>query len=151
MSEKLYLRNQLCFPFYAISRNIIKRYTPLLSEINLTYPQYLVMLVLWEKDYRCVKDICRELWLETNTISPLLKILEKKWFIYRKKCESNNKEIYITLSAKGKKLHDEAKNIPDTLLKWLDISTDSLKNIYKELISLMKVLDCEKDTNKTHK
>ena len=78
MSESLKLENQICFPFYAISRNIIKKYNPYLEELNITYPQYLVLLVLWENDNILVKDICKKLWLETNTVSPLLKTLESK-------------------------------------------------------------------------
>jgi DNA-binding MarR family transcriptional regulator len=78
MSDALKLSNQICFPFYALSRNIIKRYTPFLQHLDLTYPQYLVMLILWEKDGILIKDICDTLWLETNTVSPLIKNLEAK-------------------------------------------------------------------------
>jgi MarR family transcriptional regulator, organic hydroperoxide resistance regulator len=78
MSEQLKLENQICFPFYAISRKIVQLYTPYLNELNITYPQYLVLLILWEKDNILVKEICKKLWLETNTVSPLLKTLHGK-------------------------------------------------------------------------
>jgi DNA-binding MarR family transcriptional regulator len=78
MSEQLKLSNQVCFPFYAISRKIVQLYTPYLNELNITYPQYLVLLVLWENDNIFVKEICEKLWLETNTVSPLLKTLHSK-------------------------------------------------------------------------
>jgi MarR family transcriptional regulator, organic hydroperoxide resistance regulator len=75
MTKNLKLSNQICFPFYAISRKITKLYYPLLKDLDLTYPQYLIMLVLWEKDGILIKDICEKLFLETNTISPILENL----------------------------------------------------------------------------
>ena len=95
MSEYLKLSNQICFPFYAISRQITKAYTPFLNELNLTYPQYLIMLVLWEKDEILIKDICEKLILETNTISPILNTLEEKWFILKQKKPLNAKVTFI--------------------------------------------------------
>lgn len=141
MNNQLHLKNQICFPFYALSRNIIKRYTPHLKIIDLTYPQYLVLLVLWEEENKCIKDICELLWLEINTISPILNTLEKKWIIIKKKNSNNKKEIYISLTQKWKDLEKKVINLPELLLKGVEIDLSSLKNLHIELTKLMKVLD----------
>jgi len=141
MGNKLHLENQICFPFYAISRNITKRYTPYLAKMDLTYPQYLVLLVLWKEDNVCIKDICKSLWLEINTISPMLNTLVKKWIIIKKKYPSNNKQIHILLTDTGKNKEQEAQKIPHLILNWLDFSEYSLKNLHTDLISLMKILE----------
>ena len=141
MSENLKLSNQICFPFYAISRSITKGYTPYLKEIDLTYPQYLVMLILWEKDNLLVKDICKKLYLETNTVSPLLKNLEKKWFIFRKKSKNNDKEIYILLTDNWANMKLKAEGIPAKLLSWFDIDWESLKQLKGNLNILMETLE----------
>lgn len=141
MGNKLHLENQICFPFYAISRNITKRYTPYLIKMDLTYPQYLILLVLWKEDNICIKDICKLLWLEINTISPILNTLEKKWIIIKKKYPSNNKQIHILLTDIGKNKEKEAQKIPHLILDGIDLSNYSLKNLHIELISLMKILE----------
>jgi DNA-binding MarR family transcriptional regulator len=98
MSEQLKLSHQICFPFYAIARNIIKKYNPYLLELNITYPQYLVLLVLWENDNILIKEICDKLRLETNTVSPLLKTLNSKGLIDRKQLPDNKKQVRILLT-----------------------------------------------------
>lgn len=141
MQEQLKLSNQICFPFYAVSRKIIKLYTPLLKELNLTYPQYLVMLILWEKDWILIKDICEKLYLETNTISPLLNNLEKNNLIEKKKKSWNNKDTYIYLSLNWKNLENKSKDIPKKLLSKYDFDNDYLISLHKNLWDLMKKLD----------
>lgn len=140
MNKQLYLQNQICFPFYAISRNIIKRYTPYLKKVDLTYPQYLVLLILWEEEDKCIKDICDLLWLEINTISPILNTLEKKGIILKKKYTSNNKQVHILLTEKWKNIEKEISNVPELLLKDVDIDYSSLQNLHTELTKMMKIL-----------
>ena len=138
MSEQLQLENQICFPFYALSRKIIQKYTPYLNELNITYPQYLVLLVLWEKDNILIKDICEKLWLETNTISPLLKTLEGKGIIERKQQAGNKKQVYIILTQDGKDLKNSAEKIPLELAQSTQMDHTQLQELHKYLWSLMK-------------
>lgn len=141
MSEQLKLENQICFPFYAISRKIVQLYTPYLNELNITYPQYLVLLVLWENDNILVKEICEKLWLETNTVSPLLKTLHSKWLLDRKQTPENKKQVRIFLTEKWKELKKQAEVIPVKLAQSTQIDEDKLKELHKNLWDLMKVLE----------
>lgn len=138
MSDALKLSNQICFPFYALSRNIIKRYTPFLQHLDLTYPQYLVMMILWEKDEILIKDICDKLWLETNTVSPLIKNLEVKGFIERKQKSWNKKEVLVLVTNKWKNLEKQAAEIPEKLLESVGMSSQELQDLHKNLWKLMK-------------
>ncbi len=138
MSDALKLSNQICFPFYALSRNIIKRYTPFLQHLDLTYPQYLVMMILWEKDEILIKDICDRLWLETNTVSPLIKNLEAKGFIERKQKSWNKKEVLVLVTNKWKNLEKQAQEIPEKLLESVDMNSQELQDLHKNLWKLMK-------------
>ncbi|MDD4151262.1 MAG: MarR family transcriptional regulator [Candidatus Gracilibacteria bacterium] len=141
MSEKLKLSNQICFPFYAISRKIIKAYTPLLKDLDLTYPQYLVMLLLWENDNILIKDICDKLILETNTISPLLETLVKKGFISKIKHSGNNKEVFVSLTKKGESLKIKAETIPDKLLANYNIKNTDLIGLHKTIWNFLEIFE----------
>lgn len=135
--EQLKLENQLCFPFYAISRLVTKAYKPLLDNLELTYPQYLVLLVLWEKDNSSVKYISGKLLLETNTLTPLLKRMESAKLITRFRLPEDERSVVIKLTPKGKKLKMKAKNIP------LELSEKTLKKEFtkKEIIEIKNILD----------
>lgn len=112
MQEQLKLDNQLCFRLYTASRLITQAYHPLLEEIGLTYPQYLVMMVLWEQDNMPVNDIAKRLYLETNTVTPLLKRMEAEGFIARRKGEKDARQVIVSLTSKGRKLEDKASCVP---------------------------------------
>jgi DNA-binding MarR family transcriptional regulator len=112
MQEQLKLENQLCFRLYTASRLITQAYHPLLEEIGLTYPQYLVMMVLWEQDNMPVNDIAKRLYLETNTVTPLLKRMEAEGFIARRKGEKDARQVIVSLTSKGRKLEDKASCVP---------------------------------------
>lgn len=112
MQEQLKLENQLCFRLYTASRLITQAYHPLLEEIGLTYPQYLVMMVLWEQDNMPVNDIAKRLYLETNTVTPLLKRMEAEGFIARRKGEKDARQVIVSLTPKGRKLEDKASCVP---------------------------------------
>ena len=144
MSESLKLENQICFPFYAISRKIIQLYTPYLNELDITYPQYLVLLVLWENDNILIKDICKKLWLETNTISPLLKTLHSKWLLDRKQTLENKKQVRIFLTEQWKELKKQAERIPEKLSQSTQIDENKLKELHSNLWDLMNVLETKK-------
>lgn len=112
MQEQLKLENQLCFRLYTASRLITQAYHPLLEEIGLTYPQYLVMMVLWEQDNMPVNDIAKRLYLETNTVTPLLKRMEAEGFITRRKGEKDARQVIVSLTPKGRKLEEKASCVP---------------------------------------
>ena len=112
MQEQLKLNNQLCFRLYTASRLITQAYHPLLSGIGLTYPQYLVMMVLWEQDAQPVNDIAKKLYLETNTVTPLLKRMEVEGFISRSKGKADARQVIVKLTPKGRELESQASCIP---------------------------------------
>ena len=119
--ELLLLSNQVCFPTYAVANKILRRYQPLLKELNLTYTQYVTMMVLWEKETVNEKDLVDALFLKANTLTDLLKNLEKKGFISIKKADNDKRSIVICLTDEGRKLKDSAVNVPKTLIEehWL--------------------------------
>ncbi len=111
------LDNQLCFRLYTASRLLSQAYHPLLSMKGLTYPQYLVLLVLWEKDGQAVNNIAKRLFLETNTVTPLLQRMEKEGVLTRKKGVKDARQIIVSLTKKGKSLQKELADVPFTLAK----------------------------------
>ena len=115
MRPEFLLENQLCFRLYTASRLLTQAYHLLLSEHGLTYPQYLVLLVLWEKDARPVSDIAKRLYLETNTVTPLLQRMERQGILARSKGTKDARQIIVKLSKKGKQLQDELTNVPFTV------------------------------------
>jgi DNA-binding MarR family transcriptional regulator len=108
MHAELQLDNQICFRLYTASRLVTQAYAPLLSTLGITYPQYLVLLVLWEKDNQPVNVIAHRLQLETNTVTPLLQRMEKLGIVSRKKGEQDKRQQIVSLTLKGKKLEEEA-------------------------------------------
>lgn len=115
IKEEFKLDNQLCFRLYTASRLLSQAYHPLLSEHGLTYPQYLVLLVLWEKDAQPVNDIARKLYLETNTVTPLLQRMEKEGVIVRTKGKKDARQMIVSLTREGKVLQDKLAGVPDTV------------------------------------
>ncbi len=114
MHAELQLDNQLCFRIYTAARLIIQAYTPLLTKLGITYPQYLVMMVLWEQDVQPVNDIARRLMLETNTVTPLLQRMEKLGLISRKKGDKDKRQQIVSLTEAGKAMEQQAfETIPE--------------------------------------
>ena len=113
--EEFRLDNQLCFRLYTASRLLTQAYHPLLSKHGLTYPQYLVLLVLWEKDAQPVNDIARRLLLETNTVTPLLQRMEKEGILVRRKGEKDGRQMIVSLTRKGKDLQKKLADVPATV------------------------------------
>jgi len=132
-NDPLALQNQLCFPFYAISRKIIQAYTPLLKPLDLTYPQYLCMLVLWQDDEQTVGQLCYRLFLDTNTLSPLVRKLEAKGLITQKRPVSDRRRVHLYLTDKGKALRQMAEGIPGALIEQLESSPDQLEKIREQM------------------
>ncbi len=115
IKEEFLLDNQLCFRLYTASRLLTQVYHPLLSEYGLTYPQYLVLLVLWEKDAQPVNDIAKRLFLETNTVTPLLKRMENECLLARAKGKEDARQMIVSLTGKGKALQKKLKEVPQTV------------------------------------
>ena len=111
-NDAFLLENQLCFRLYTASRLLTQAYNPLLSEQGLTYPQYLVLLVLWEKDAQPVNTIAKRLFLETNTVTPLLQRMEKDGILTRTKGEKDARQMIVSLSRKGKELQKKLADVP---------------------------------------
>ncbi len=115
MDGRFKLDNQLCFRLYTASRLITQAYHPLLAEQGLTYPQYLVLMVLWEKDAQPVNDIARRLMLETNTVTPLLKRMEAEGILTRTQGKKDARQMIVKLTRKGRDLQDKLMRVPETV------------------------------------
>ena len=143
MHPQLKLENQLCFRLYTASRLITQAYHPLLTKIGLTYPQYLVMMVLWEQDGQLVNDIARRLYLETNTVTPLLKRMEAEGFITRKKGKDDGRKVIVSLTSKGKALEEQASCIPFEMsgaVACRSITEETAPELYRTMDDLIGTL-----------
>lgn len=120
--DYLKLDEQLCFPLYVCSKEIIKRYQPFLEEIDLTYTQYIVMMAMWEEKEISFRNLTKKLFLESNTLTPVLRRLEEKRFIRKKKAEGNDKNIILQITKKGEVLKEKAKLVPVQMGKCLVIN-----------------------------
>lgn len=136
----LQLDNQLCFRLYSASKAITQAYTPILEAINLTYPQYLSMLVLWEKDSISVKELGERLNLDSGTLSPLLKKLETKNFVIRKRLATDERVVVVSLTTKGKELKKKAVEVPTQMLCKMDLKVKDALDLQKKLDELLKNL-----------
>ncbi|WP_299821234.1 MarR family transcriptional regulator [uncultured Pontibacter sp.] len=140
----LYLENQVCFPLYAASRLTTKLYTPILKELDLTYPQYLVLLVLWQHGTQTVNEICSRLLLESNTVTPLLKRLEEKNILLRKRSEADERVVQISLTEKGESLKQKASTIPGQIINSFSdesINEQEILNLQKTLFKLIDIMN----------
>ncbi len=137
----LRLSDQLCFPFYAITRGIQARYRPLLEPLGLTYPQYLVMLVLWESDGRSVIALADRLHLDSATLTPLLKRLEAAGLVARTRDTHDNRILLITLTATGRALQAQAEDVPRQLVEGLREGAIDLPLLKTQLDAMMHLLE----------
>jgi MarR family transcriptional regulator, organic hydroperoxide resistance regulator len=138
MSTPLLLENQLCFRIYSLNKAMVKLYAPLLQELNLTYPQYLVMLVLWQQhEAISVNALGERLVLESGTLSPLLKRMEKLSLLTRTRCADDERKVLVELSAHGKNLKQKAKLIPAKMLSKTGLALEQLQNLTVSLDQLL--------------
>lgn len=138
MEDSLKLENQLCFPLYAASKEIIKQYKPFLDELNMTYTQYITMMVLWEHNTISMVDICSYLYLDSGTLTPVLKKLEGKGYLNRVRSKKDERAVDITITAAGLELESKAKNIPQKISKCFDITSEEASTLYKILYKIIK-------------
>ncbi|WP_372379755.1 MarR family winged helix-turn-helix transcriptional regulator [Vibrio natriegens] len=138
--EKILLENQVCFPLYSAANAVIRAYRPLLDELELTYSQYLVMMVLWEKDGASVKELGSRLHLDSGTLTPLLKRLEAKGFVTRGRSESDERVRVLNLTSEGKQLKTRAKSVPNVIACKITLELDeliTLKNLCNKLLDTL--------------
>lgn len=139
--SKLKLKDQLCFPFYIVSKEIIRKYKPLLDKIDLTYTQYITMMYLWENNETNVKDLGEKLFLDSGTLTPLLKKLEKKGYIIREHEENDARNLKISLTKTGKDLENDAIKVHDNMCKYINISNEEyivLKKVITKILDNLK-------------
>ena len=141
MYKQLKLDNQLCFRLYTAARLIMQAYFPYFEPLGITYPQYLVLLVLWEKDHQPVNDIARRLHLETNTVTPLLQRMEKQGLLSRKRGKEDTRQRIVSLTAKGKALEERAKDIPDCLVAQLSDKTEDINCLIAAIPALDQLIE----------
>ena len=124
--ECLKLDNQLCFPLYACAKEIVRQYRKPLDELNLTYTQYLVMMVLWENGKTTEGELGRRIRLDSGTLAPLLKRLEKQGYIERRRPENNERQLFIKLTNEGEALKEKAAGVPAQIAACIDLPADEM-------------------------
>ena len=141
MAEKydsLKLAHQLCFPLYAASRETIKRYRPHLDKIGLTYTQYIVMMVLWEEKTQNVKQLGEKLYLDSGTLTPVLKTLEAKGYLVRSRAKHDERVLNVEITEAGEALKDRALEIPSEMVKHVALNREETFALYKLLHKLLE-------------
>lgn len=143
MSDKydaLKLDNQLCFPLYAVSKEIVRKYTPFLNEIDLTYTQYIVMMVMWEHREVNVKELGQKLYLDSGTLTPLLKNLEKKGLVTRQRSSKDERVLEVSITKEGMELRDKAIEIPSKIGGCISLEAEEAVSLFTIINKLLKQL-----------
>lgn len=136
--EQLKLENQLCFPLYAAAKEVVRKYKPVLDELDLTYTQYITMMVLWEKESLNVKELGSMLYLDSGTLTPLLKKLEAKGYVSRCRCKEDERNLIICITEKGEALKERAASIPgDMTCRFVNLSEEEIRSMYHSLYKLL--------------
>ncbi|AJW62296.1 Organic hydroperoxide resistance transcriptional regulator [Elizabethkingia miricola] len=139
--QQLKLDNQICFPVYALSREIVSRYRPLLDQLDITYPQYLVLLVLWEHQEQSVSQIGEKLYLDSGTLTPLLKRLEQKNLVTRSRSKEDERIVKIKLTSEGQSLQKKAASIPKQLFEDMKVPEEELKQLKTTIEKILTTLN----------
>lgn len=137
--DKLKLENQLCFPLYVCSKEIIRRYKPYLDTLDLTYTQYIVMLVFWEQKKISVKELGKKLFLDSGTLTPVLKSLEKKEYISRYRSTEDERILLAEITENGEILKKKAVEIPSRIVECMQLESDEAMQLYKLLYKVISV------------
>lgn len=136
--DALKLEKQLCFPLYACSREVIKKYKPFLDAIDLTYTQYIAMMALWEKKQLTVKALGDMLYLDSGTLTPLLKKLEAKGFLIRKRSDEDERNVLVSLTAAGEALKEKAVQVPGQMMQCVRLSQEDVLALHRILHQLLE-------------
>jgi len=140
-SKTLQLENQICFPLYVIAKEITGLYRPFLDEIDITYPQYLVMMVLWENDGLAVNHIGEKLFLDSGTLTPLLKRLETKGIISRKRKKEDERVVEVFLTESGRQLQQKACEIPKKIQTKMGVETEDLLHLKETILKILNKIE----------
>ncbi len=135
--DALKLENQLCFPLYACSREIVKRYKPYLDEISLTYTQYIAMMVMWERKSVNVKELGECLYLDSGTLTPLLKKLESKGYVTRMRSDKDERNLVVAITDEGEKLKEKAVEIPFQIADCTNLTPEEGMQLYGILYKIL--------------
>ena len=135
--DALLLENQLCFPLYACSREVIKQYRPYLDALGLTYTQYITLMVIWAEGTVSVRDLGKRLFLDSGTLTPVLKHLESVGYITRRRCPSDERVLLVTITEEGLALRDRAVGVPAALAKCVKLDSEEAATLYRLLYKLL--------------
>lgn len=135
--DKLKLSNQLCFPLYACSKEVVRRYKPYLDEIDLTYTQYITMMVLWEKKEATVKELGEVLFLDSGTLTPVLKKLEKKGYLTRERSKEDERTLVVSITSEGEHLKEQAVDIPQKMGCCIHLEEQEAMQLYQTLYKIL--------------
>lgn len=138
--DLLKLDRQLCFPLYAVSKEIVRKYKPFLDEINLTYTQYITMMVLWEEEEILVKDLGEKLFLDSGTLTPVLNGLEKRGYATRRRSETDKRDVYAVITEEGMNLREKAVTIPERIGGCVPLDPEKAMTLYQILHEMMDKL-----------
>lgn len=136
--DSLKLENQLCFPLYACAKEVVKKYKPFLDELDITYTQYIAMMVMWEHTKMNVKELGEYLFLDSGTLTPLLKTLEKKGLVTRARSKEDERNLVVCVTEKGMALRDKALEVPKKVAGCIQLEESEAKELYILLHKLMK-------------
>ena len=139
--DELKLENQLCFPMYACAKEIVRHYRPYLDEINLTYTQYIAMMVLWSEKEINVKDLGKRLYLDSGTLTPLLKQLEQKGYITRSRSKNDERVLNVKITNEGLKLREKASSIPGKMGSCVKLTPEEAEFLYKILYKILGTIE----------
>ena len=136
--DKLKLENQLCFPLYACAKEVVRAYTPLLNELDITYTQYITMMVIWDRSSINMKELGKLLYLDSGTLTPLLKKLEQAGYIVRKRDEQDERSVIVQVTDRGLELREKALNVPEKAGKCISLEAEDAKELYRILYELLE-------------
>lgn len=139
--DTLKLENQLCFPLYAASREVIKRYHPYLTGLGLTYTQYIALMVLWADRQVSVKELGRKLFLDSGTLTPVLKSLEEKGYVNRRRSSEDERVLIVEITDEGEALKERAVSIPEKIAGCVKLDTEEAMQLYQLLYKVLAVMN----------
>lgn len=142
----LKIENQLCFPLYACAKEVVRRYKPYLDELNLTYTQYIAMMIMWDRKKTNVKELGEYLYLDSGTLTPLLKKLEAKEYITRHRSSRDERNLIIQITDKGEALKEQAVTVPKRMGACLDLAPDEIHQLYTLLYKVLANVRAAGDT-----
>lgn len=143
--DALKLKNQLCFPLYACSKEVIRRYRPYLERLDLTYTQYIAMMVFWEHKKITVKELGRKLFLDSGTLTPVLKSLESKGYIRRYRSSEDERVLFAEITDSGEKLKEQAADVPSKLAACVRLDAEDMMQLYELLYKVLAAFQDQED------